>query len=87
MWWASSLRDQRLVHELLELAREELAGVVGVNGRHHAHDGVRAQVGQRIERCNEPPDAVGCLRLGLEEVDELETGVIIGEHEGVLEAS
>ena len=85
--WAGRLRHQLRVQELGEFSRQELAGVVGVQGSDYAHGGGRVAAGVRVHGGNERPDLVGRLRLGLEKVHELEPGVVVHEYQSVLVAA
>ena len=87
VWRAGRLRDQLRIQQLRELARKELACVVGVEGADDAYrrGGFAARVG--VHRRDERAHALGCFRLRLEEVDEFEASVVVDEYERVLISS
>ena len=51
----------------------------------HAHRRRGVQVGLRVEGGDELADALGCVGLAPEEVDELEARVVVRQDERVLE--
>ena len=64
---------------------EELARIVSVQRPYNTRRVFTVLVCQRVECADESADAIGCVGLGLEEVDKLETRVVVYNHEHVLE--
>ena len=81
---AACLRDGGLVEQLAELLREELAGVVRVQGAEHLDRRGATPVEQSVEFGDEFSYARRCLALVPQEVDLFVPRVIVDEHEKVL---
>jgi hypothetical protein len=79
------LLDRRLGHELLELVRQELSGVVRVKGAHDLDRLGLPLTHVSVERGHVGLDLDDGFALGLHEVDWLEATVIVGEDQDVLE--
>ena len=72
------------LEEFLELAREELAGVVAVQRADYADGLIFPARRIRVELCDVALDERGSLALGLHKVYGLEARVIVDEHQHVL---
>eukprot|EP00966_Prymnesium_polylepis_P080419 1863193-Prymnesium_polylepis.1 len=63
MRWTRGVLDALRVHELLELPRNELAGIVRVQSADHARHGARTRDHLAVEGGDETANEPGRLRL------------------------
>ena len=87
VWWACGLLDQGGVHEVLELVREELTGIVRVEGADDFGGFGAAAIQMGVHGGDVGAYALDGLAFFLEEVDGFEACVIVYHHESVLEVA
>ena len=85
--WARGLTYGRRVEELGELARQVFTCVITVKGAEGTDGMVAVPAGKRVESGDKLANSSDSLGLSLEEVNELEPGVIIYDNEEILEVA